>query len=150
MAHIIPIPVRFTALRPGAEAPRRATPGASGYDLVFLPDNGAEYVEIPEGGVRVLRTGIAIELPEGYEAQVRPRSGTLTTYGYTAILGTVDADYRGEVLVTVHVIMGRPRIRSGDRIAQLVVAPVQAVEWVRADSLSPTERGAGGFGSTGR
>jgi dUTP pyrophosphatase len=144
--------VQFTKTDPRAVVPTYATDGASGLDLVAL-----EVTPRPYGAD--VRTGIAIELPDGYEAQVRPRSG-LARRGWAAVLGTIDSDYRGEIGVTLwhapwrlggimrtlHEQMPRP----GDRVAQLVIAPVSRVELVEAESLGETGRGAGGFGSTGR
>lgn len=98
-------------------------------------------------------TGIFIELPIGYEAQVRPRSGMATKHGITVINspGTVDADYRGELKISlVNLSNGAFEIKPGDRIAQMVVARHEKVEWEDVDALSDTERGAGGWGSTGK
>jgi len=98
-------------------------------------------------------TGFALELPEGYEAQVRPRSGLALKHGVTLLNtpGTIDADYRGEVMVLL-INHGSEKltIRRGDRIAQLVIAPVNHVEIVAVETLGATERGPGGFGSTGQ
>jgi dUTP pyrophosphatase len=102
---------------------------------------------------RLVPTGLAIELPEGFEAQVRPRSGLAAKQGLTCLNspGTIDADYRGEVQVLlVNLSPERTVIRRGDRIAQLVVAPVVRAELTEVEVLSETARGAGGFGSTGR
>jgi dUTP pyrophosphatase len=98
-------------------------------------------------------TGVAIALPEGFEAQVRPRSGLAARHAVTVLNapGTVDADYRGEIAVILINHGGEPfAIRRGERIAQLVIAPVARAEFVQADTLPPTDRGSGGFGSTGR
>jgi len=102
---------------------------------------------------RLIPTGLAIELPEGYEAQIRPRSGLASKQGLTCLNspGTIDADYRGEVQVLlVNVSSERTVIRRGDRIAQLIVAPVSRAELFEVEALYETVRGAGGFGSTGR
>ncbi|MBI4235811.1 MAG: dUTP diphosphatase [Chloroflexi bacterium] len=147
MAEPRPLPLRVRLLRPGARLPQRATAGATGLDLCACPTG--ESVEVGPDPVLV-PTGIAIEVPGGYDAQVRPRSG-LARRGVMVVLGTIDADYRGEVLVTMFTVGGRAlhRVRRGDRIAQLVVAPLAPVALVAVEELSPTERGAGGHGSTG-
>jgi dUTP pyrophosphatase len=104
------------------------------------------------GGRALIPTGLRLALPDGWELQVRPRSG-LAKHGVTVMNapGTVDSDYRGEVMVTL-VNHGREpyRVARGDRIAQLVLAPVHKAEWIVVDALDETGRGAGGFGSTGR
>lgn len=109
-------------------------------------------MEIAPGARAMVPTGIAIALPEGYEAQVRPRSGLAARNGVTVLNtpGTIDADYRGEVKVIL-VNLGEEafKVSRGMRIAQMVVAPVTRVAWDERDSLSDTARGAGGFGSTG-
>ena len=131
----------------GLNLPARATAGAAGADLV-----AAEEVTIAPGSVHAVATGIALAIPEGYEGQVRPRSGLALKHGVTVLNapGTIDADYRGEVKVIL-INHGREpfRIARGDRIAQLVVAPVSASRFERVEALSDTARGSGGFGSTG-
>ena len=142
------LPVYLVRLRPEALMPRRATAEASGFDLyACLPDTG--YLDLSRDPMPV-PTGIAIEFPFGVDAQVRPRSG-LSARGVGVTLGTIDADYRGELLVTMYVFGTRDthRISHGDRIAQLVFTRLAPVELVEVDSLSPTERGPGGHGSTG-
>ncbi len=101
----------------------------------------------------MIPTGLYVELPAGYEMQVRPRSGLAAKHGITVLNspGTVDADYRGEIRVILVNLSGEPfTIESGERIAQLVVARHEQVEWEPVEELGTTERGAGGFGSTGR
>ena len=134
-------------LHPRALLPVRATPGASGLDLyACLPDGeivlGPDPVRVP--------TGIAIEFPAGYDVQVRPRSG-LSLQGVGVSFGTIDSDYRGEVLVTMWVFGSRVehRVRHGDRIAQLVVAKLAELPVEEVAALTPTARGAAGHGSTG-
>lgn len=143
-----PVPFKVQLLRPGAQPPRRASAGASGFDL-FACLGEAGTIELSPDPT-LIPTGIAIELPPGYEAQVRPRSG-LAMQGVLVAFGTIDADYRGEILVTMYVYGSRTSysVRNGDRIAQLVVARVPDVEIQQVEELSPTERGSGGFGSTG-
>ena len=139
--------------KPGGEGlplPVLATSGSAGADLRAAVES--EWVVEP--GARVLvPTGFAIALPPGYEAQVRPRSGLALDHGITIpnAPGTIDSDYRGEIKVIIH-NQGEAafRIGRGDRIAQLVVAPVTRAEYHEVESLDATERGAGGFGHTGR
>jgi len=123
---------------------------AAGLDVVAAV---IEPVELAPEGRMLVPTGFALELPEGYEAQVRPRSGLALKHGVTLLNtpGTIDADYRGEVMVLL-INHGSEKftIRRGDRIAQLVIAPVNHVEIVAVETLGATERGPGGFGSTGQ
>lgn len=147
------VQVKVVRVEPGRRGdllplPRYATPGSAGMDL--LAD---ESFELAAGAFRLVGTGLALEIPEGYEGQVRPRSGLAARSGVTVLNapGTVDSDYRGEVRVCLINLSGQPfRAERGERIAQLVVAPVARAEWVEAAGLAATERGAGGFGSTGR
>lgn len=146
------VTARIKRLNPGSGNPLPAymTSHAAGMDL---------YAEIPgdivlqPGGRMLVGTGIAIALPEGYEAQVRPRSGLALKHGITMLNspGTIDADYRGEIGVIVVNHGNEPFvIRNGERIAQMVVAPVTRVELVVMDELDETVRGSGGFGHTGQ
>jgi len=136
----------------GLVPPRQQTAGAAGVDLpaALGPD---EVVTIDPGRTAMIPTGLAIALPEGFEAQIRPRSGLAAKHAVTVLNapGTVDADYRGEVKVMLinhgHVPF---EVRRGDRIAQMVVAPVTAVSFVEQETLDDTERGDKGHGSTGR
>jgi dUTP pyrophosphatase len=128
--------------------PAYATVGAAGMDVV-----AAEDVTIPPGGRHAVATGFAFAIPEGYEVQVRPRSGLALKHGVTCLNtpGTIDSDYRGEVKVILANLGDAPfPIRRGERIAQLVPAPVLRAELAEVDALDATARGAGGFGSTGR
>ncbi len=136
----------------GLELPTQQTAGAAGLDLrAALPED--ETLTIGAGRRAMVPCGFAIALPQGFEAQVRPRSGLAAKYGVTVLNspGTIDADYRGEVKVVL-INLGEEifEIRRGDRIAQMVVAPVSAVGFVIKESLDETERGSGGHGSTGR
>lgn len=102
---------------------------------------------------RLIPTGLSIELPEGYEAQVRPRSGLALKHGITVLNspGTIDADYRGEIGIILANLSQEPfEIRDGERIAQLVIARHEQAEWVEVEALAESDRGAGGFGHTGR
>jgi dUTP pyrophosphatase len=132
----------------GLPLPAYATPGAAGMDLL-----SAREMVIPSGGRALVPTGLAIALPEGFEMQVRPRSGLALKHGVTVLNapGTVDSDYRGEVGVILLNTGAEPfAIARGDRIAQVVFAPVTLAAWEEVVVLPETQRGAGGFGSTGR
>lgn len=137
---------------PGCEdlpLPAYATTLAAGVDL---PAAVMEPVTLLPGERRLIPTGLRIALPEGYEAQVRPRSGLAIRHGIGMVNspGTIDADYRGEIQVILINLGQEPfTIRRGDRIAQMVIAPVTRVVWVMADTLDETARGDGGFGHTG-
>jgi len=141
------IELRVRTLRANARLPVRATPHATGFDLYACLD--APVVLGPRP--RLIGAGIAIEFPPGCDVQVRPRSG-LSAKGVAVAYGTIDADYRGELLVTMWTFgdLERYEVRDGDRIAQLVVSRAAPVEVVRVAELAPTSRGDGGHGSTGR
>ena len=131
----------------GLPLPAYATDGAAGMDVV-----SAEDVVIAPAARHAVMTGLAVAIPHGYEIQVRPRSGLALKHGITVpnTPGTIDSDYRGELKVILINLGAAPfEIRRGDRIAQLVVAPVVRGAWIEVDSLDDTARGAGGFGSTG-
>ncbi|HVR43132.1 MAG TPA: dUTP diphosphatase [Thermoanaerobaculia bacterium] len=131
------------------ELPDRASEHAAGFDLRAAVE--AEVVLGP-GERGLIPTGISVAIPPGYEGQVRPRSGLAIRHGVALVNapGTIDADYRGEIQVIVINLGGEPfTVRRGDRIAQLVIAPVLSVELERVDELIATARGSGGFGSTG-
>ena len=143
-----PARLEVVRLRPGARLPERQTPLATGFDLhACLEDDPIDVGTVPV----LVPTGIAIAAPSGHDVQVRPRSG-LSARGVLAVLGTLDADYRGEVFVTLYRLPDAPphTIHDGDRIAQLVIARHVNVEWVEVASLDATERGDRGHGSTGR
>jgi dUTP pyrophosphatase len=132
--------------------PRQQTAGAAGLDLAAAIDADAA-VSIAPGDYAKIPTGLCIALPDGFEAQIRPRSGLAARHGVTVLNspGTVDADYRGEVMVLLINHGKEPFVlRRGERIAQMVVAPVSTVVLVEVSSLDATERGDGGHGSTGR
>ena len=141
--------VRFRRLRAGAVLPAYMTAGAAGMDLSSAEDGA---VTIGAGERAAVATGLALEIPEGFEGQVRPRSGLARKHGVTLTNapGTIDSDYRGEVTVLL-VNLGREphTIAPGDRIAQLVIAPVTRARLVEVQELTGTKRGAGGFGHTG-
>lgn len=146
------LPVRITRVRATQSPlplPRYMTEGAAGIDL--QADIDAEIILAP-GGRALIPTGLAIEIPAGHEAQLRPRSGLALHHGITLLNapGTIDSDYRGEIQVILANLGHEPfSIRRGDRIAQMVLAPVARAEWVEVESLPPTSRGPGGFGHTG-
>ncbi|MCK5146944.1 dUTP diphosphatase [bacterium] len=125
------------------------TPGSAGMDLLAAV---AEQIVLKPGEFKLIPTGIRIAVPDGYEAQVRPRSGLAFKYGIGVMNGpgTIDSDYRGPVGVILFNFGPEPfEIRRGDRIAQMVIARHERAEWVLADSLDESQRGSGGFGSTG-
>jgi dUTP pyrophosphatase len=141
--------VRFKRLRASAILPRYMTAGAAGMDLSSAADGP---VTIEPGGRAGVPTGWAIELPPGSEGQVRPRSGLAAKFGISIpnAPGTIDSDYRGELVVLLVNLGREPHvIKPGDRIAQLVVAPVVQAQVEEVDALSDTTRGQGGFGHTG-
>ncbi|WP_338608315.1 dUTP diphosphatase [Pelagibacterium nitratireducens] len=145
--------VRFKWLEHGRglPLPTRQSKGASGYDLAAAVAEGQTLVIAP-GAFGLVPCGFALALPVGYEAQIRPRSGLAARLGVTVLNapGTVDADYRGEVkAILVNHGTGPFEIRRGDRIAQMVIAAVPDIALVEVDELEETERGNGGFGSTG-
>ncbi len=134
----------------GLPLPAYMTEGAAGMDL--LAACPGEIVLQP-GQRAAVPTGLAVALPPGWEAQVRPRSGLALRHGITLLNspGTIDADYRGQVtVILVNLGSETVAIRRGERIAQMVVAPVSRARWIEVDSLPPSGRGGGGFGSTGR
>lgn len=145
--------IPITRLRPGYDdiaLPEYATEHAAGADLRAAID---EPIDLLPGDIAAVPTNLAIALPAHLEAQVRPRSGLALKHGITLpnAPGTIDADYRGEIKV-IMANMGREtfRIERGDRIAQLVICPIEHARWELTDSLTDTARGAGGFGSTGK
>jgi dUTP pyrophosphatase len=142
--------VKIKRLRDTAVIPKYMSEGAAGLDLAASLENSGELVIAP-GARALVGTGLALELPRGCEAQVRPRSGLALKHGVTVLNspGTIDEDYRGEVKVLLINHGDQPFVvRNGERIAQLVIARVERVELVEAD-LADTRRGAGGYGHTG-
>lgn len=132
--------------------PAYETTGSAGMDLRAAIGDG-EVLEIAPGARAAVPTGLVFEIPDGFEGQVRPRSGLALRHGITCLNtpGTVDADYRGEVKVLLINLGDAPfTIERGERIAQMVIAPVTQAGWEVVTELSATARGAGGFGSTGR
>ncbi len=136
----------------GLELPSYASAGAAGMDLRAAVPADAPLTLLP-GGRALVPTGLQVAVPEGYEAQVRPRSGLALKFGITCLNspGTVDSDYRGEVGVILANLGAEPFVvHRGDRVAQLVVAAHAQVDWTVVEVHGVTDRGAGGFGSTGR
>jgi dUTP pyrophosphatase len=140
----ISIPV---VLDDGAQLPQYQTEGSAGMDLV-----STEPVELAPGERKLVGTGIRVAIPVGFEGQVRPRSGLAVRHGISMVNtpGTIDSDYRGEIKVLL-INLGDlvVKLGQGERIAQLVICPVMRAEWLVVESLDDTERGGGGFGSTG-
>lgn len=134
-------------LRPNARVPERATPHATGLDVYACLDAPLTLGSAPQ----LVPAGVAIEFPAGYDVQMRPRSG-LSSRGVGVAFGTVDADYRGELFVTMWTFgpLSSYELQDGDRIAQLVVARLAPVRIAEVSALTPTDRGDAGHGSTGR
>ena len=148
----VDVQIRRLAHGQGLPLPAYQTEGAAGMDLYAAIADDA-LVTLQPGARAMVPTGFAMALPVGYEAQVRPRSGLAAKHGVTCLNspGTIDHDYRGEVQVILINHGPDPfHIRRGERIAQMLIAPVTRAAWVEVDDLDATERGAGGFGSTGR
>lgn len=152
----------------GFPLPKYETDGAAGFDIraVFEPFCVKEVLEtlteeekelattitIPPGGQYNFNTGLYVQIPEGYELQIRGRSGNAMRYGISIThgVGTIDSDYRGEIKIFITNHGTKPfRVKNGDRIAQGIIAPVLRAEWIEVEELSDTDRGQAGFGSTG-
>lgn len=143
----VPVKVKRLPHGEGLDLPAYATAGAAGMDVL-----AAEDVTIAPGARHAVASGLAVAIPTGYEIQVRPRSGLALKHGITVpnTPGTIDSDYRGELKVILINHGDLPfEIRRGDRVAQLVLAPVTRAAWLPVDELDETARGEGGFGSTG-
>jgi dUTP pyrophosphatase len=142
--------LKWKRLHAHAQVPATQSAGAACFDLRAALDSD---LVLKPGEIVAIPTGLAVEIPQGFELQVRARSGMALKHGLSLVngVGTIDCDYRGEIKV-ISIVLGREplTVRSGDRIAQALVSPVPRVEHVEVESLSETERGAGGFGSTGR
>jgi len=144
----LPVPIKRLPNGEGLELPSYQTPGAAGMDV-----RAAASLSIAPMQTALVPAGFCIAVPEGFEAQLRPRSGLALRHGITLLNspGTIDADYRGEVGVIVTNLGSEAfEIRRGDRIAQMVIARVEHVEWSEVEELDATERAEGGFGSSGR
>lgn len=143
----VPVPVKRLPNFEGLELPAYATDGAAGMDVL-----AAEDVSLAPGARHAVATGLAFAIPPGFEIQVRPRSGLALKHGITVpnTPGTIDSDYRGELkVILINHGAETFEIRRGDRVAQLVLAPVTRASWLEVDELEQTTRGEGGFGSTG-
>jgi dUTP pyrophosphatase len=143
----VPVAIRRLPHGEGLDLPAYATAGAAGMDVL-----AAEDVVLPPGGRHAVATGFALAIPEGFEVQVRPRSGLALKHGISLpnTPGTIDSDYRGELkIIMINLGTDDFAIARGDRIAQLVLAPVVLARWEEVAELDDTARGAGGFGSTG-
>lgn len=135
------------ALEEGAYLPSYATEGSAGMDLRIIED-----VHLEPGQRILARTGIRAAIPQGYEGQVRPRSGLALKKGISMVNtpGTIDSDYRGEIgIILINLGQDVVQLNAGERVAQLVICPVTRAAWQVTNSLDATERGGGGFGSTG-
>ena len=146
-ANDVPVLVKRLAHGEGLDLPAYATAGAAGMDVV-----SAEDVVLAPGARHAVATGLAVAIPPGFEIQVRPRSGLALKHGVTVpnTPGTIDSDYRGELkIILINLGVDAFEIRRGDRVAQLVLAPVVRASWLAVDELDETVRGEGGFGSTG-
>jgi len=147
----VKVEVRQLAHAEGLALPAYQSADAAGLDLLAAVPSDTPLI-LPPGKYAMVPTGLTIALPSGYEAQVRPRSGLAAKHGVTIVNapGTIDSDYRGELVVLLVNLGREPHvIKPGDRIAQLVVAPVVQASVEEAESLSDTTRGSGGFGHTG-
>jgi dUTP pyrophosphatase len=143
----VPVLVKRLPHGEGLPLPAYATDGAAGMDVV-----SAEDVDLAPGARHAVATGLSVAIPAGYEIQVRPRSGLALKHGVTVpnTPGTIDSDYRGELkVIMINLGTDTFAIRRGDRVAQLVLAPVTRGSWLEVDELDATARGEGGFGSTG-
>lgn len=148
MSNLLPT-VKVKKLKPEAIVPQYMTAGAAGCDVSACLETALELAPLERAAVS---TGLALEIPPGFEIQVRPRSGLSLKKGLTVVNapGTIDSDYRGELKVLlINLSTEKVRIESGERIAQLVLQRVEQAQFTVAEELTTTERGVGGFGSTG-
>ncbi|MFW6412527.1 MAG: dUTP diphosphatase [Oceanicaulis sp.] len=146
------LPVKTLSHFDGLDLPQYQTGGAAGLDLRAAVPEG-EPIRLEPGKWALVPTGLSIALPDGFEAQIRPRSGLAMKHGITCLNtpGTIDADYRGEIKIMLINLGPDPfDVARGERIAQMVIAQVARIDWVEVDELDDTGRGQGGFGSTGR
>ena len=136
----------------GLDLPAYETIGSAGMDARAAVSQ-EEPILLQAGERAMIPTGLSVAIPQGYEIQVRPRSGLAAKHGLTCLNtpGTIDSDYRGEIkVILINLGQDAFTIQRGERIAQLVLAPVTQLAWIEVDALDETDRGAGGFGSTGR
>ncbi|HWL58136.1 MAG TPA: dUTP diphosphatase [Paracoccus sp. (in: a-proteobacteria)] len=150
-AEVTILVLREPGADPALPLPEYQTAGSAGADL--RADLGGEAIELQPGQIRLVPTGLRVQIPEGYEMQIRPRSSLALKHGVTLpnTPGTIDSDYRGPLGVIMVNLGQQPyTVQHGERIAQAIVAPVTRARYVMAEALEDTARGAGGFGSTGR
>lgn len=141
-------PIKFKKLHADAKLPAYQTPGAAGFDFYSVED-----VTLRRGQVALVSTGLSCEIPPGFELQVRCRSGLAAKFGIFLVngIGTIDSDYRGEIKIILSTIQDEPvQLKAGERVAQGVLASYVSAEIAETENLSESQRGAGGFGSTGR
>jgi len=144
--------IHFLKAHPDARMPEPATPGSAGADLCAVMPEGVSSQTMRPGARLLVDTGLKITVPEGYEMQIRPRSGLATNHGITVLNapGTIDSDYRGPLkVILINHGTENFTIKTGDRIAQAVLAPVTPFRGALVEALEETARGEGGFGSTG-
>jgi len=152
--HYVNQVVQVKRVHPLAVLPKYQTLSSAGMDICAVIDNDPLHpcIFLHPGDVKIFNTGLSVAIPEGYEIQIRPRSGLAMGYGITVVNspGTIDSDYRGEIMVAL-INLGKDgyNVLHGDRIAQMVLAPVCRLEWHEVNELPSTERGIKGFGSTG-
>ncbi|MBQ7725808.1 MAG: dUTP diphosphatase [Clostridia bacterium] len=145
------VQVKFKKLNESATVPTYGSPFSAGADLYACTQG--ETVAFAPGETKIIHTGLALEIPQGYAGLIYARSGIATKRGLAPSnkVGVVDSDYRGEIMVSLHNHSDKTQeIADGERIAQMVITPFLAVDFTEADALSDTERGEGGFGSTGK
>jgi len=146
--------VKFKRLYSGAKLPTYASDQAAGMDIyAHIEQSDTQDVILLAGGHKVIGSGVAVQLPPGYEGQVRPRSGLAAKHGITVLNspGTLDSDYRGELkVILINTSNVHYRLHDGDRIAQLVIARVERADGIEVEELDDTRRGTGGFGHTGK
>jgi len=145
--------IKFKKLDPRACLPMKSTAGSSGFDLFALFSTNVPYLRLDPGNSFIFNTGISLEIPPGWEGQVRSRSGLAAKHGLFVLNspGTIDSDYRGEIKVILTNLSGKAYdIRNLEKIAQLVFQEVPNVQLVEVENLNATQRGEGGFGSTGK
>ncbi len=143
--------IKFVKLNDKAIVPSYGTPFSAGADLYALL--GEERIEIKSGETKLIHTGIALQIPDGLVGLIYARSGIATKRGLAPAnkVGVIDSDYRGEIMVSLHNHSDKPQfIEEGERIAQIVFTPYVAAQFLECDTLDDTDRGAGGFGSTGK
>ena len=145
------IPLKVKRLEPAAKLPAYGSEGAACFDLhAYMGSNPVESFVMDAHSIAAVHTGLSVEVPSGYSMDIRSRSGNFVKNGIVVFPGTIDSDYRGEVMVLLTNTTDKPfTVKNGDRIAQALLTVVPKVAFIEATELSETERGVGGFGSTG-